>query len=230
MNLDKPSVRIHPTGKRRFGKVENRRKFDQERGEVVKGKRMLLPHWTERIAKGSCWSFIQVFYDSVTSPQYLWFVIMRNNVNPLISVLWIQRFFGLEISEAFFGSFEMTWFIQTARHDMRKGHTLFCILKYIPKNNSGSGGLRELIQSYGICCYKSKRSSRNCFKIWRLEQIHHPSWQPKAAEAAEHETGHDKMEAEAHHEEEWLVHFCWCGSQLSQLAWYICLYSFIIEL
>lgn len=118
-------------------------------------------------------------------------------------------------------------------HDMRKGHTLFCILKYTQKqDNSGSGGLRELIQSYRMCYYKSHQETAS--KFLRFEQIHHPSWQPKAAEAAEHETGHDKMEAEAHHEEEWLVHLCWCGSQLSQLAWYIyiyiCLYSFIIEL
>ena len=47
-----------------------------------------------------------------------------------------------------------------------------------------------------------QKSSRSCFNIWSFDQIHHPSWQPKAAEEAEHETGHDKMEEEAHHEEE----------------------------
>lgn len=67
--------------------------------------------------------------------------------------------FGLEINEAFLGSFEMTCSSRQG-HDMRKGHTLFCILKYTQKqDNSGSGGLRELIQSYRMCYYKSHQET-----------------------------------------------------------------------
>ena len=235
----------HPTV-REIWKGENPRKFDQERGEILKTKHFALRHWTQkdckRITLKLFTSIIWYSYKSSTFIQLtirkfvkhpdarcwhslsirrigaaMWLVI--NNVNALISVLWIQRFLGYK-QTAFFGSFGMTCSSRQG-HDMQKGHTLFCTPKYtqiqfwiwMPAGTDSKLSFRR---------EELQKSSRSCFNIWSFDQIHHPSWQPKAAEEAEHETGHDKMEEEAHHEEEWLVHHLgWCGSQVSQLGWYV---------